>query len=143
MWPSAVGLDSVIAMPGDDLWTRSDAWFAAAVASCGGRASLKEVIGAGDAINHAIFMRSEIEQAVRRLAGAGLLEAQPGPTFELTQEGAALLARRTGGMIGQTNSVMKLLREIPVPRLADTWSLDDDQVDEAYRAYIKSTHRRT
>lgn len=128
-------------MLGDDLWTRSDAWFAAAVASCSGRASLKEVIGVGDAINHAIFMRSEIEQAVRRLAAAGLLETQSGPTFELTREGAALLARRTGGMVGQTDSVMKLLMDVPVPTVVGTWSLDEGQVDEASRAYIQSTHR--
>lgn len=128
-------------MPGDVLWTRSDAWFAAAVASCSGHASLKEVIGVGDAINHAIFMRSEIEHAVRRLAAAGLLETQSGPTFELTREGAALLARRTGGMVGQTDSVMKLLMDVPVPTVVGTWSLDEGQVDEASRAYIQSTHR--
>src|SRR6478609_7931528 len=115
-------------MPGDDRWTRSDAWFAAAVASCSGHASLKEIIGAGDAINHAIFMRSEIEQAVRRLAAAGLLETHPGPTFEMTREGAALLARRTGGMIGQTDSVIKLLMDVPVPTMVGTWSLDEEQV---------------
>ena len=128
-------------MPDDDRWTRSDAWFAAAVASCGGHTSLTEVIAVGDAINHAIFMRSEIEQAVRRLAAAGLLETQPGPTFELTREGAALLARRTGGMIGQTDSVMKLLIDVPVPTVVDPWSLSESQVDEAYRGYIQSTHR--
>jgi hypothetical protein len=128
-------------MPGDDRWTRSDAWFAAAVASCRGHASLNELIDVGDAINHAIFMRSEIELAVRRLAAAGLLETRPGPTFELTREGAALLARRSGGMIGQTDSVMKLLMDVPVPTVVDRWSLDEDQVDEAYRAYIQSPHR--
>lgn len=128
-------------MPGDDLWTRSDAWFAAAVASCSRHASLKEVISVGDAINHDVFMRSEIEQAVRRLVAAGLLETQAGPTFELTREGAALLARRTGGMVSQTDSVMKLLMDVPVPTVVGTWSLDEDQVDEGYRAYIQSTHR--
>ena len=86
-------------------------------------------------------MRSEIEQAVRRLVAAGLLETQAGPTFELTREGAALLARRTGGMVSQTDSVTKLLMDVPLPTVLGTWSLDEDQVDEAYRAYIQSIHR--
>lgn len=129
-------------MLGDDRWTRSDVRFAAAVASSGGQASLEEVIGIGDAINQAIFMRSEIEQAVRRLAAAGLLEVDAGPTFELTEGGAALFDRRKGGMIGRTDSVLKLLADVPTPAVADTCSLDEDDVDQAYGAYVQSTHRR-
>jgi hypothetical protein len=44
-------------------------------------------------------------------------------------------------MIGQTDSVMELLMDVPVPTVVDAWSLDEDQVDEAYRAYIQSSHR--
>jgi len=55
------------------------------------------VIAAGDALDHAIFLREEIEQAVSRLVAAGLLWVSSDGRLGLTWFGTTLLSRRRGG----------------------------------------------
>jgi hypothetical protein len=105
-----------------ETWTRSDAWFAATLATIGRPASLTEIIGAGDAINHAIFTAQEIEQAVQRLVGGALLHLPVADEFRLTTEGKDLLLKRKGGLTGQAASVRDLLERVPVA--AETWTID-------------------
>jgi hypothetical protein len=118
-------------------WEFADAWFATAVASQQNPCDLADVIAAGDAIDHAIFTREEIQQAVSRLAGAGLLEVSDDGRFALTSAGADLLERRQGGLFEQVDSVLELLREeIPVEEVA--WSVTEEAVRSAYVAYMHS-----
>jgi hypothetical protein len=63
--------------------SRSDAWVTRAVALSDG--TLSGVIGAGDAMQHAILTYAELEHALSLLASAGVLTTKNG-RFELTQE---------------------------------------------------------
>ena len=55
-------------------WYDADAWFFMSVCALmptGG--NLQQVIAVGDAINHSVFNHDEIEGAVQRLVGSGLI----------------------------------------------------------------------
>jgi hypothetical protein len=117
-------------------WEFADAWFATAVAIQECPCDLTDVIAAGDAIDHAIFTREAIQQAVSRLVGAGLLWVSDDGKFALTSTGADLLERRQGGLFEQVDSVLDLLREVPVKEVA--WSLTEEAVRSAYVAYMQS-----
>ncbi|WP_155992837.1 hypothetical protein [Nocardioides sp. URHA0020] len=71
-------------------WEFADAWVFAAIAVYGRPCSLLEMIGAGDWINHAVLLEDEVEPALGKLTGAGLVRIYEGWTFELTDEGASL-----------------------------------------------------
>jgi DNA-binding PadR family transcriptional regulator len=124
-------------VPAVEKWTTSDAWFAAALATIGEPTTLDRIIEAGDAINHAIFTPTEIQQAVRRLEGSGLVEVTPDREFQLTAKGQALLDRRKGGLVGQVGSVHELLNRIEA-RSTD-WTIDDAGVHAAYLQYQRRT----
>jgi hypothetical protein len=117
-------------------WEFADAWFATAVAIQENPCDLASVIAAGDAIDHAIFTREEIQQAVSRLVGAGLLLVSDDGKFALTSAGADRLERRQGGLIEQVDSALELLREVPVEEVA--WSITEDAVRSAYVSYMQS-----
>jgi len=117
-------------------WEFADAWFATAVAIQKKPCELADVIAAGDAIDHAIFTREEIEVAVSRLVGAGLLWISDDGKFALTPAGADLLERRQGGLFEQVDSTLELLREVPVEEVA--WSLTEEAVRSAYVSYMQS-----
>ncbi len=123
-------------MTAAETWTASDAWFVATLATVGRPASLRDIIGTGDAINHAIFTLQEVEQAVRRLVGSGLMQPPEGDEFRLTAEGEGLVAKRKGGLVGQVASVRDLLERVPVA--SETWTLDPLQLDAACRDYRRS-----
>jgi hypothetical protein len=124
---------------GEVEWTFGDAWFAAAVATSQQPASLDDIIGAGDAINHAIFTNEEIVHAVQLLVGSGLMEAKPTNSFKLTSVGHQLLNRRRGGLIGQTASVQRLLRTV-VPQTVP-WTIDASQIASATERYLRGMGR--
>ncbi len=94
-------------------WAFGDAWFATALAVLDRPAALAEILAAADAINHAIPTEDEIVHAVQLLDGCGLLDLMHDGRLRLTASGRALLERRTGGLVGQTGSVERLLRKIP------------------------------
>jgi hypothetical protein len=54
--------------------------------------TLVEVIGAADWVNHAVLLETEVESALGKLTGAGLVRIYEEWTFELTDEGASLFA---------------------------------------------------
>jgi hypothetical protein len=116
-----------------DEWESSDAWFATALAWCGSRRpDLTDVIAAGDVINHSILSRAEIQQAVRRLLGAGLLDVSE-DRFVLTRAGRALVRKRTGQAVEQMRSVQALLASQPL--VETPWSISAADVDSAYERY--------
>ena len=119
-------------------WTFGGAWFAAAVATSKQPSTLQDVIGAGDAINHAIFTNEEIVHAVQLMVGSGLLEVKP-DSFQLTAAGRQLLDRRTGGLIGQTASIQKLLRTV-VPQTAP-WTMESSRIATATERYLEGMGR--
>ena len=79
-------------------WSNSDVWVAGAIAWANARdeVDLSRVIGAVDCLNKVLITRAELEQAIRRLCGAGLLTVE-GDTFRLTAAGEALVGPVEGG----------------------------------------------
>jgi hypothetical protein len=81
----------------DREWVFADAWVLAAIGGYGRPCSLSELVAAADWINHAIPLATEMEAALGKLAGAGLVRVLEGWTLELTDEGAELWSEGTGG----------------------------------------------
>jgi hypothetical protein len=75
--------------PGTD-WNFADGWVFAAIASNRARCSLADLIASADWINHAILNGRELEDALGRLTGAGLVRVFEDWTFELTDDGTTL-----------------------------------------------------
>jgi hypothetical protein len=124
--------------PATHTWDFSDAWFLTAVGLNGRRPqSLDQIIGTADALNHAILTHAELQQAVRRLSGAALLELEPDGRFTLTAEGRALFGRRTGSFFRQTRSVLGLLGD--VAHVETAWTIDPADVHKAYETYRRRT----
>lgn len=73
-----------------DEWVFADVWVFAAIGGYGRPCTLVELISAADAINHAILLDDELESALGKLAGAGLLRAFEDWTFELTDDGVTV-----------------------------------------------------
>lgn len=116
-----------------DEWETSDAWFTTALAWCRTRRpDLTDVIAAGDVINHSILNRAEIQQAVRRLLGAGLLDLSD-DRFVLTRAGRALVRKRTGRGVEQIRSVLALLAGRPLAE--KPWAVSAADIDAAYERY--------
>jgi hypothetical protein len=73
-----------------DGWVFADTWVLAAIGVYQRPCTLPEVIGAADWVNHAVLLEGELEAALGKLAGAGLVRVYEEWTFELTDEGASL-----------------------------------------------------
>jgi len=73
-------------------WEFADAWVLAAIGVYQRPCTLVEVIGAADWVNHGVPLEAEVESALGKLTGAGLVRIYEEWTFELTDEGASLFA---------------------------------------------------
>jgi hypothetical protein len=82
-------------------WTFADTWLLAAIGVYQRPCTLLEVIGAADWINHAVLLEDEVESALGKLAGAGLVRVYEEWTFELTDEGASLWSEGARDLQGQ------------------------------------------
>lgn len=74
------------ALPG---WVFVDTWVLAAIGVYQRRCSLLEVVAAGDWMNHAVLEEQEVDDALTKLVGAGLVRIFDDWTFELTDDGAS------------------------------------------------------
>lgn len=96
-------------------WAWSDAWLlTAAYFTEENPVSLRGLIGAGDAINHALFTDNEIDHGLTRLEAAGLARLD-GDTIVLTDEAMRLCeeaVKSTGYMFEATKRVEAALRKI-------------------------------
>jgi hypothetical protein len=123
-----------------DSWAWSDAWVLLAITlrDGGGGCSLTEVIAAADAINHAIPLDSELEQAARRLLGAGLVQVRDRRLF-VTEAGRNLEAVRTdqararGVLPGQVGRLLDDLQGLPVTE--HDWALEPGELSQAVGAW--------
>lgn len=113
-------------------WSKSDAWVAGAIAwaSARDKAELSQVIGAVDGLNKVLISRAELEHAIRRLCGAGLLTVE-GETFRLTAAGEALTAPVEGGR--WLPGIFSRLDRVPFAEVE--WNLDDEVYEAAVAAY--------
>ena len=76
----------------EDGWVFADTWVLASIGVYQRRCSLVELIAAGDWMNHAILEADELDEALGKLVGAGLVRVFEDWTFELTDEGTSLFA---------------------------------------------------
>ena len=73
-------------------WVFADTWVLAAIGVYQRRCSLLEVLAAGDWMNHAVLEEQEVNDALSKLVGAGLVRIYDDWTFELTDDGASLFS---------------------------------------------------
>jgi len=122
-------------------WVWSDAWVLAAIMGSADKdtyCSLADVVSAGDGINHAILMDVEVERAVRRLLGVGLICTRQ-RQFSLTESGQALADSRRGGLMGQVDHLWKALRRKPASE--QPWDLQPGELDAASQAWHREAGR--
>jgi hypothetical protein len=97
-------------------------------------ASLADVLAAADFLNHSVPSRDELEECLRRLAGAGLLTLDD-DLVEVAPAGEQLW--RTRPFSGLSSAVVTLqtqLNRAAEPGDSD-WSLDDVTYAAAVREY--------
>jgi hypothetical protein len=73
-------------------WEPADAWVLASIGVFQRPCTLTEVVAAGDWMNHAVLTEPEVEGALTRLVGSGLVRVYEDWTLELTDEGASLFS---------------------------------------------------
>ena len=77
-------------------WVFADVWAFAAIGVYSRPCSLTEVVASADWINHAILLEDEVESALGKLAGAGLVRVLEGWLFDLTDQGTELWSEAVG-----------------------------------------------
>ena len=133
------------------LW--SDAWLLLAVDMAGNEpVSLGAVLGAGDAINHAVFTHEELSGAINRLGRAGYLTFVEPNSLTITSTGTALLRNATGenqawrARQKRLEELLGIDTPLPLPNPhhandGEKWSLPQSAYDEAVRHYKKKGPR--
>lgn len=120
-------------------WTPADAWVMTSVAGAA-EPALSDMIAFGDACNYAIFTNEELAIGVGRLVASGLMEPATSDRLTLTPSGVELADRRTGGLFGQVDSVLRLLSHVEL--VEGRWDVEVDSVTAAIRAYQDRARRR-
>ena len=134
---------------GENGWRRTDAWIfvSLVIASGAGRhrrsastrrpegVRLADVLSTADHLNQTIPERHEVETAVRRLVGAGLVSVSDG-WFRITPEGEQLWRTRpSAGLATTVDTVQGALSRRHTPGTAD-WSLAEDDHAAAVQEYV-------
>jgi hypothetical protein len=97
-------------------WVFADTWVLASIGVYERRCTLVELIAAGDWMNHAILEADELEAALGKLAGSGLVRVFDDWTFELTDEGTSLFAAEHRSIQTQLDLIeADLATRTPVP----------------------------
>jgi hypothetical protein len=121
-------------------WVFADAWVLTAIAVSPRPCSLTELVAAGDLLNHALLLDAEVDSALGKLLGSGLLKATTDVGFELTSEGAALVGRRRGNLFSQVDSVLSLLGSLPASH--EKFALPPGAMQRAVDAYHARSRKR-
>ncbi|TDC37003.1 hypothetical protein E1211_11655 [Micromonospora sp. 15K316] len=134
---------------GESGWRWSDAWIfvSLVIASGAGRhrrsassrrpegVRLADVLSTADHLNRAIPQRDEVEAAVRRLLGAGLVSVDDG-WFRITAEGEQLWRSRPSAGVATTVDTMQgVLGRRHAPGSAE-WTLDEADHAAAVQEYV-------
>lgn len=133
---------------GENSWRWTDAWIfvSLVIASGAGRhrrsastrrpegVRLTDVLSTADHLNQAIPERHEVEAAVRRLVGAGLVRVADG-WFGITPDGERLWRTRpSAGLATTVDTVQGALTRQHPPGSSD-WSLDEEDHAAAVQEY--------
>lgn len=128
-------------------WHWNDAWIFVAVviadrtrrdrAAAGlplAGAVLADVLSAAGFLRNAVPTRAEVEAAVRRLAGAGLITAEDGE-FAVAPAGERLWRTRPfSGLSAAVDTLLGVLNRASAPGQSD-WTLDESSYTAAVREY--------
>lgn len=132
----------------DDGWRWADAWIFVSLVIAGGAGRhrrsastrrpegvrLADVLSTADHLNRSIPDRHDVQAAVRRLAGAGLISVTDG-WFRVTAAGEHLWRTRPrSGLTTTVDIVHGVLSRRHAPGAAD-WALDDDEHAAAVHEY--------
>ncbi|TDC65207.1 hypothetical protein E1258_06370 [Micromonospora sp. KC207] len=134
---------------GENGWRWTDAWIfvSLVIANGAGRhrrsastrrpegVRLTDVLSTADHLNHTIPERHDVETAVRRLVGAGLVSVTDG-WFRLTPDGEKLWRTRpSAGLATAVDTVQGVLSRRHAPGSAD-WTLPEDEHAAAVQEYV-------
>ncbi|MEU5564523.1 hypothetical protein [Micromonospora musae] len=134
---------------GESGWRWNDAWIfvSLVIASGAGRhrrsassrrpegVRLADVLSTADHLNRAIPQRDELETAVRRLLGAGLVSVDDG-WFRITAEGEQLWrSRPSAGVTTTVEKMQGVLGRRHAPGSAE-WTLDEADHAAAVQEYV-------
>ncbi|MER5336384.1 hypothetical protein [Micromonospora sp. NPDC002717] len=134
---------------GENGWRWTDAWIfvSLVIASGAGRhrraassrrpegVRLADVLSTADHLNQAIPERHEVEAAVRRLVGAGLVSVTDG-WFRITADGERLWRTRpSAGLATTVDTVQGVLSRRHTPVSAE-WHLDEEEHAAAVQEYV-------
>ncbi|MFK3982151.1 hypothetical protein ACI2K4_17455 [Micromonospora sp. NPDC050397] len=137
---------------GEEGWRWADAWIFVSLVIAGGAGRhrrsattrrpegvrLADVLSTADHLNHAIPARHEVEAAVRRLAGAGLINVVDG-WFRVTPAGEQLWRTRPhGGLATTVETVHGVLTRRTEPGFTD-WDLDEEEHAAAVQEFAART----
>jgi hypothetical protein len=90
-------------------WVFADTWVLASIGVYQRRCSLVELIAAGDWMNHAVLEADELDEALGKLVGCGLVRVFDDWTFELTDEGTSLFSAENRSIQTQLDLIEKEL----------------------------------
>ncbi|MFV2101106.1 hypothetical protein [Micromonospora sp. LOL_024] len=134
---------------GDNTWGRTDAWIfvSLVIASGAGRhrrspttrrpegVRLTDVLSTADHLDRSIPERLDVEKAIRRLLGAGLVDVTDG-WFRLTPNGEHLWrSRPSAGLATTVDTVQGVLSRRTTPGTAE-WHLDEADHAAAVQEYL-------
>jgi hypothetical protein len=128
-------------------WTINDGWILMSVfLTCGERgASLADVIGAADVMNHAIPTSGELSRSLTRLAACGIVIEHAG-RFRIADELLPLIAKAKEGKGGLFSIPEKGNKWLSRTRFeaddAVRVVITDEQVASAYESYLKCLRLR-
>jgi len=117
----------------EHVWTWVDAWVLAAIPSTRPGSDLSELIGAMDALNHAIPTRDELAGSLGRLIASGLVECEAN-RFRISEAGAAVRRRAGEPMADWSDAILPELAKSTC--IGDDWPLTESQVSAAYAEYM-------
>jgi hypothetical protein len=118
-------------------WVFADTWVLSAIGMYRRPCSLTELIAAADMINHAILLDVEVESALGKLTGTGLVRVFDDWTFELTDEGMSLWPMEGRDLWAKIDGVTTHLSAIE-PRQIRV-SLPEGAMKQALEAYRSSS----
>ena len=99
-------------------WEPADTWVLASIGVYQRPCTLTELVAAGDWMNHAILTEDELDRALPRLVGSGLVRIYEDWTFELTDEGATMFSAETRSIERQLDVIEEGLTSRPPERAA-------------------------
>ena len=121
-------------------WNDRDAWLLVALAQAGG-GRLCNFFFRADAINKDVPTLAELDGALRRFIGAGLVE-QTDNGFSLTRAGRRMYrSARARSVYDHIDGVRRNLRSSGPPKELPSWHLDSAEYESELEAYHQEFQR--